>query len=372
MNFNKAFVHAFIPASHSTFPAFFSLSKALRFLIILFLIFEINRVLYVSVFCKAGYKESLKKILLVCTTLLSFFLFFEGVFSFIAKSHQQWASLAQNNWRYFFHQGQNSLGYRDKPVLTEDISKRKIVVVGDSFTAGDGLKNVAHRFSEKLESRLPDSYRVFNLGIAGNSTTDSYKELANFPHKPDVIVLQYFGTNMLEEYNLKKNVTFSRGNPFTQLNFVQKALVQYSYLLNYVYFYVLPMNRAVAEEFRSVFLESYRNEKIMESHLNDLNQFVELSKKTGISLIVVLFPFLNDASNVSQVYMKPIESFFEGKNIPTLNVSDLISEIPLRKRTVHKRDSNPSALVHKKVGEELYRMIKKIAFRSMWVDDESM
>src|SRR5262245_10687095 len=48
----------------------------------------------------------------------------------------------------------------------------RILLFGDSFTAGDGVSN-AHRFSDVLETLVPGT-EVYNFGLPGTGTDQQY------------------------------------------------------------------------------------------------------------------------------------------------------------------------------------------------------
>jgi lysophospholipase L1-like esterase len=74
----------------------------------------------------------------------------------------------------------NALGFRsDREFERDDASARRILVFGDSFTAGDGVSN-ASRYSDVLETLLPP-LEVHNFGLPGSGTDQhfiAYSKLA--------------------------------------------------------------------------------------------------------------------------------------------------------------------------------------------------
>lgn len=85
----------------------------------------------------------------------------------------------------------NAVGFRsDRPFQRmKAAGKFRILVFGDSFTAGDGVSN-KYRYSDVLESLLPD-IEVYNFGLPGSGTDQQYlvwREIAHeFEH--DLVVL---------------------------------------------------------------------------------------------------------------------------------------------------------------------------------------
>jgi lysophospholipase L1-like esterase len=68
----------------------------------------------------------------------------------------------------------NELGFRSNRSFTPERTeaKRRVLVFGDSFTAGDGVSN-AKRYTERLEEKIP-ALEVYNFGLSGTGTDQQY------------------------------------------------------------------------------------------------------------------------------------------------------------------------------------------------------
>ena len=87
-----------------------------------------------------------------------------------------------------------------------DSRKRRILVIGDSFTFGHGV-GTDERFGDLVESGLPDR-EVVNMGVQGTGTDQQYLLYREEGHKyePDLVVLCYL------TMNLKRNVATRYSN----------------------------------------------------------------------------------------------------------------------------------------------------------------
>jgi hypothetical protein len=86
----------------------------------------------------------------------------------------------------------NAGGWRGKTVPYPRGSKRRILVLGDSFAFGFGVADTESLFSRKLEESLCDT-EVVNLGVSGYSTLQElllYKS-EGVKYKPDIVVLVF-------------------------------------------------------------------------------------------------------------------------------------------------------------------------------------
>jgi len=87
----------------------------------------------------------------------------------------------------------NSLGFRDRDIALDKKSRRRIVVIGDSFTYGWGV-NIEDAWCKRVESRLREQgfdVEVLNLGKPGAGPRD-YAGIAEWviPRlKPDMVVV---------------------------------------------------------------------------------------------------------------------------------------------------------------------------------------
>jgi lysophospholipase L1-like esterase len=85
----------------------------------------------------------------------------------------------------------NSSGFRSEHEFTAERTegKRRILLFGDSFTAGDGVSN-KYRYSDLLESLLP-GVEVYNFGLPGSGTDQHYLVWREIAHasEHDLIII---------------------------------------------------------------------------------------------------------------------------------------------------------------------------------------
>ena len=123
----------------------------------------------------------------------TFLLCLEICFMFVPRSHGVGASLgARIEHGMFWGQlilwdiGTWSHGYQKNP-------KKIVLVVGDSFTEGHGIRHADLRYSNLLGEKLGAAFQVYNLDRVGADTPEEYVNLTAYPLEPDYLVLQYFG-----------------------------------------------------------------------------------------------------------------------------------------------------------------------------------
>jgi lysophospholipase L1-like esterase len=97
----------------------------------------------------------------------------------------------------------NSLGFRDREVPPKSAARYRIVVVGDSFTWGQGIER-EERFSNLVEQLLGPRFEVFNFGIPGDDMPEHLTRLAQaLAVSPDFVLLQIY-TNDFETKEMKR------------------------------------------------------------------------------------------------------------------------------------------------------------------------
>ena len=89
----------------------------------------------------------------------------------------------------------NSLGFREREVQPKRAGVYRIVVVGDSYTWGQGIAD-DERFSNVLEALLGPRYEVLNFGLPGHTMPEHLAELdVVLKLSPDFVLLQLYINN---------------------------------------------------------------------------------------------------------------------------------------------------------------------------------
>jgi lysophospholipase L1-like esterase len=289
---------------------------------------------------------------------LSVFLFafvvLELAFIFIPRSHGVGYTKSASNWFKYYWQT-NSYGFRDKEPKND---KSAIFFVGDSFTAGHGLKDTDNRFSDIVGQNL-NNFESINLGINGADTKSEFNTMIEFIEKskikPKIVVLQYYG-NDIDKVALSGGLSFSGFSPYRDLNRIFSFFIKGSHLFNYIY-WVLP--RDDGKPYAELLSEAYKTDSIYQKHQDDLKEFVEYTNKEKILLIAVIFPFMQNLDLSDELYNEKIKNFFESENIKYVDVSMLIRKNNITNLVVNKNDAHPSIDVNKVVADDLIRQLLK-------------
>lgn len=257
-------------------------------------------------------------------------------------------SLATLNWldRQW---RENSLGYRDREWTEAGWQdKTKVLVTGDSFTAGWGIDNPADRYTDVLAALLGDNYAVMNLGVYGTSTPEQLDLLKAHPvQNPDVVIMQYFLNDI--NYTMLSMGLLPQAKP-------APAWANESYFLNYLYNRVL--GRVLDPEYNRDWWEdnyaAYDNPVLWEAHRAEIEDYIAYVDSVGARLIVVIFPNMLDPVRSVGYIDRVAQAVEDTGHHDILKLFDAAAAWTPAERMVSTRDTHPSAAFHHAVGEQLY------------------
>ncbi|KAA0991566.1 SGNH/GDSL hydrolase family protein [Dyadobacter aurulentus] len=318
----------------------------------LLLTIEMIRIFYYAI-VKSSRKGIAANILTIVSTLGIVLILLEILFMYIPQSHEGVLSKASQIWWQKYWGPINSLGFRDKPIL-DDKGKKIILVIGDSFAAGHGLKSVDERFSNILERRLgADRYSIYNLGVSGADTRDEVKRLNEFPLKPDIVILQYF-PNDIEKAAKEKGLSLSGTEPYADVRGMLSGIIGRFYLPNFIYWQLPHASFSTFEQFVQ---KAYTDTTILNAHLQDLSGLIAYQDSTKTKMYAVFIPFLFQIDK-SNGYTKPVENYLAVNGVELVSISGGIAQIPANQRSVGKNDGHASAAVNVLIAERLYKSMQ--------------
>lgn len=299
--------------------------------------------------------DTAKGLLTIPAALVLCVLALEFAFMFVPRSHGYGASLSARIWTSYYWRPVNDLGYRSVPVEFPPEGIKKVLVVGDSFTEGHGIKHIRDRYPELLGRKLGGDFQVFNAGQSGADSAMEYQNLLVYPVSPDILILQYFGNDI--EYTCQDHgLTFGYFQPYRNLGRTATFIARNSFLVNFIY-WLLPQT---AEDIRytDFLIDCFHNEEVLKSHLDDLGQFVAFAQERHIPLYVVIFPFLEPETERVNYYVPLVSGFFRQKGIPVISVDEQLQGLGPAERMVNLSDGHASQKVHARVADALYAELR--------------
>lgn len=290
---------------------------------------------------------------------LAFFFGAEASVTLLDRSHSVGHTLGAQRWMRRHWKPINRFGFRDLEPDRERLEKsRRIFVLGDSFTAGHGIVDPRDRFPDRLRTLLPAGHVVLNMGIDGADTRAEYATLVAFPSKPHVLVLAYFGNDIVPAAK-EAGMDVPGFTPYEGLGATEELLVRRSHCLNSLYW---ARPRSDLSGWWSLLDRAWKDPAVVKRHEVDLQRFVAYAHQHDVGLAVVVFPFLHDL-DASLVYVPFVENFFASRGAAVVDVVDLVKDAPVADRIVNNNDVHPSRLVHARVADALFGALT----RAGWV-----
>jgi len=296
-------------------------------------------------------------LMLFAQSLVFIFVLIEVVFTFIPHSNHTQISLASHVYRSYYAGPVNAEGFRDNLDLSPNSPrKHNIFFIGDSFTEGDGLKSVEHRFSDKTGVLLGEEYQSYNLGSSGSATTEQIAILDDLPFLPDIIVWQYF-FNDIDDICFEQTNSYPNLNELFDLNPVCQWIVERSFLINYFFFRYSP--KLGYNEFVDYFLQCGENEQVMQAYANKISGIQDFCQKNDVTLIFLIIPNSFNPEKSIALDLK-VQGIFERLQIPYYNSTKDVLEVAMDIRTINSQDMHLSETSNAIIAEKLSRTIKRV------------
>lgn len=278
--------------------------------------------------------EGFKKVMLSALSVLLTLLLLEAVFYFIPKTSNYGKTLCMQVWERYWWQN-NRLGFRDKDWAQKDSTKKKLVFIGDSFTAGQGIKNPAHRYADLTGRALQDSFEFYNAGISGTNTETKAQILYGLPFKPDVLVYEYF-TDDIVDTRIRLDGIRPHKNPYKNTPKLLIPLIEHSYLLNYVY-WMFP--HFIMSDYQTYLTDSYHSPTVAAEHHRIIGQLINYCQTNHIRLVVLTLPLPSEYDFSNQL-SRPIEQQFTDSGILNINPTAALQAQPLQQIIVNRVDTH--------------------------------
>ena len=168
-------------------------------------------------------------------------------------------------------------------ILEATTSKKRIVVFGDSLTAGYGLDDVNDAFPGVLQTMIDSlqlKYTVVNSGVSGETTAGGNNRIDwILSQKPDIFILELGGNDGLRGVSLKE----TRQNLQSIISSVQTKYPDCQIVLAGMQ---IPPNlgQDYTTEFKNIFpvLAEKNNIKLIPFLLEDVGGIQELNQPDGI------------------------------------------------------------------------------------------
>ncbi len=282
----------------------------------------------------------------------------EIYFRFIFDSTDSLICTKTSKKWYELHYKANQSGFRDNIEYLKDITpgKTRITFLGDSFTAGQGIE-LNERFANIIRENKQE-WEIHTLAIPGWNTIDelnTIKAAFESKYKTNCVVLVYFPNDISYLNDKGKNKELEdKFNDMTSKNF----FISNSYFLDHVYFMLKYITTPVVRDYSHDVIDCYSG-ATWENHKKDLRTLKKVVQENRAQLLVVLFPFMQDISEVyhyRDIHDKLTE-FWSSEGVPCLDLLDTYLKRHEKSLVVNSYDAHPSAYANKIAADEIEEFI---------------
>jgi len=279
----------------------------------------------------------------LCLTLL------EGYFRFFYNKSDGFGRISRNFAARYYRLDNYGLRASHLPLSKE---KKNIVVLGDSFVFGAGLKSPSERFSEKLAIQYPQ-YHVVNIGLPGwdtrTETEQAKKYLGEGNAAVSLVILAYFFNDVEEDVTAAdrarlvpavaaaKETAFDRG---------MQWLSDYSRFVEFVYFRI-GYPRLVGDRLAQIEM-FYGDPQIMQRHVASLERLRSLvAERSNAQLLVVVLPFLHSEEwlNKTSLY-RGLEHALDEHAFEHIDMQPVFAKYGIERLRVNRFDSHTNAFAN--------------------------
>lgn len=181
---------------------------------------------------------------------------------------------------------------------------KRIVVLGDSLTFGDGVKAVEtypYKLQQKLRARLEGKFQVINLGIMGINTDQEAMILVDqnpyfrYPalfFEPDLLILT-FCVNDIELMPDPKPRPETIIFPQSVHKFLDRHYRLYYFLhlkVNQL-FSILGLQQTYTEYLQNIYASDTKEWRLFQKYLTFI---IQVAHQENITMLLVIFPALHD------------------------------------------------------------------------------
>jgi hypothetical protein len=303
--------------------------------------------------------EALVLLFLVADSVLAGVLLLELYFSKIYDQSDGFnLTYAGRTWFERHWRPLNSLGYRDREVAPPEPGQKSLVVLGDSFASGHGIKRPEDRFSDVAARALGPGWRVYNVAKIGWDTPDEITALREFPVKPDVVVLSYclndiFHAAREAQHPMNFAVNLPRGE--------MKALVELSSLADFLYWRLARGGNfsGGASSFWDSLRGAFSDSEVWAVHSGELAQLAAYCRDNNIRLAAVVFPMLQ-APRESVPFVDKVSRALRDEGAAVLDLGPVFDGKAPGDLVVNAMDAHPNEAVHWQVGGVVAGYLKRL------------
>lgn len=270
-------------------------------------------------------------------------------------------------WETYIHEpAKNKLGFREADPGSGifESGYKRILLLGDSFTFGHGVRKGEDRFSDLIEARLqrekPGGYKyhVYNAGVSSTEPRDwaGYLQQLLPLYRPDYVIAVFFlrdGTDLCTSLRcLEKLITDIKhkytDNPFYRHTSIGRLWGDFR------------VTRRFSSEYRDAILNAYTGDPTQRSTWTEQQRYLlamrDMCEQHGIPYHLIIFPMLLDLESGYrfQTAEDEISRFATQNRIPVYSLLPGFLGLQSSSLWVSRNDQHPNEKGHAIAAETLY------------------
>lgn len=257
------------------------------------------------------------------------------------------------------HWHPNIAGPRDNIEYAPKIEagKRRVTFVGDSFTAGHGIKDVEDRFANRLRAAHPDweVHLLANVGLDTQSEINLLRKALARGYELDEVVLVYCLNDVCD-------LLMAQGQPFAgKLPAPEQTgpwFMRGSYFLDLFYHRYQAAQNPYVKDYFAFVKAGYRGD-YWDTQRKRLLDMRALVRANGGHLSVMTFPFLHalgpkyDYDFVHGEFNR----FWSEQQVAHLDLLSVYAAHSSSDLTVNAHDAHPNELAHRLAADAIQRVL---------------
>lgn len=288
------------------------------------------------------------------------------------------------NPRQYFHPNQvvthttNSLGFRGREFIhpksasnsTSTNKKIRIMIVGDSFTFGEGVYNqdtYSAQLEAKLQGKLQDEsldFSVMNFGVGGYNAQQQSALIKTYAKtfEPNILVLAPTLNDVepklfwpLGSKSMKRRDRESKIFEGQPLSTQTPNYLKWSRLLEF--FWQHYEAQQISQQTEDYYHQLYtKQNQHLPQNLSAWQEIDHFSANKNLPLVVMIFPVLHQLNDYpfAQQHQQVRRQFQHGQ---VIDLTDKLNQYQAQELWVHPTDQHPSEIVHRIAAEELMSVI---------------
>ena len=238
--------------------------------------------------------------------------------------------------------------------------KRRITILGDSFTAGHGIKDVEDRFGNRLRKVFPETeiHLIAGNGASSYSELEMMHNLYRSGYEFDIILLVYC-LNDIDYFVMETKEVYGRISKFHKnQNFLQKN----SYFINTLSFRMFAQNDPDFMNYANFMVKAYEGQE-WEQQKRILKRIKQFTQQIQKPFMVVTFPFLSEPieSYTFKNVHPLIDQFWEEEDVPHLDLLEVFESKMGKHLTVNKYDAHPNEIANEIATKSIEQFLQEEA-----------